>query len=106
MLKHLPKVETCFYCPQALLSLDLQCRDDVSELKYMVWDCQQHISLHIEVATVKMLQKCANIDTPQDPTAHQQNMPNRMPLLSAKIDAGSSRKAYKEVHSCLTLAGP
>ncbi len=26
-------VETRFYCPQAFLSLDFQCRDDVSELK-------------------------------------------------------------------------
>ncbi len=30
-LKHLPSVETRFYCPQAFLSLDVQCRDDVSE---------------------------------------------------------------------------
>ncbi len=32
-LKHLHNVETRFYCPQAFLSLDFQCRDDVSELK-------------------------------------------------------------------------
>ncbi len=32
-LKHLPNVETRFYCPQTFLSLDFQCRDDVSELK-------------------------------------------------------------------------
>ena len=30
-LKHLHNVETRFYCPQALLYLDFQCRDDVSE---------------------------------------------------------------------------
>ena len=30
--KHLHSVETCFNCPQTFL-LDLQCRDDVSELK-------------------------------------------------------------------------
>ncbi len=28
-LKHLPNVETRFYCPQAFLSLDVQCRHDV-----------------------------------------------------------------------------
>lgn len=28
-LKHLPSEETRFYCPQAFLSVDLQCRDDV-----------------------------------------------------------------------------
>ncbi len=28
--KHLHDVETRFYCPQKFLSLDLQCRDDVS----------------------------------------------------------------------------
>ncbi len=33
ILKHLPNVETRFYCPQTFLSLDFQCRDDVSELK-------------------------------------------------------------------------
>jgi len=32
-LKHLHNVETRFYCPQTFLSLDSQCRDDVSELK-------------------------------------------------------------------------
>ena len=32
-LKHHHNVETRFYCPQAFLSLDFQCRDDVSELK-------------------------------------------------------------------------
>ncbi len=32
-LKHLHSVETRFYCPQAFLSLDFQCRDDVFELK-------------------------------------------------------------------------
>jgi hypothetical protein len=30
-LKHLPNVKTRFYCPQAFLSLDFQCKDDVSE---------------------------------------------------------------------------
>ncbi len=33
VLKHLHNVETRFYCPQMFLSLDFQCRDDVSELK-------------------------------------------------------------------------
>ena len=32
-LKHGLNVETCLYCPQAVLSLDFQCRDDVSALK-------------------------------------------------------------------------
>ncbi len=32
-LKHLPNVETRFFCPQAFLSLDFQSWDDVSELK-------------------------------------------------------------------------
>ncbi len=32
-LKHLPNVETRFYCPQTFLYLDFQSRDDVSELK-------------------------------------------------------------------------
>ncbi len=32
-LTHLSTVETRFYCPQAFLSLDFQCRDDISELK-------------------------------------------------------------------------
>ena len=32
-LKHLHNVEMRFHCPQAFLSLDFQCRDDVSELK-------------------------------------------------------------------------
>ncbi len=36
MLKHLPNVETRFYCPQAFLSLDFQCRDDIFELTF--WD--------------------------------------------------------------------
>ncbi len=31
-LKHLPNVETRCYCPQALLGLDFQGGDDVSEL--------------------------------------------------------------------------
>ncbi len=33
VLKHLHNVEPRFYCPQTFLSLDFQCRDDVSELK-------------------------------------------------------------------------
>ncbi len=33
MLKHLPNVETRFYCPEAFLSLVFHCRMDVSELK-------------------------------------------------------------------------
>jgi len=35
-LKHLPNVETQFYCPQAFLSLDFQCRDGVSGLERAV----------------------------------------------------------------------
>ena len=31
--KHLPNTETRFNCAQAFLSLDFQCRDDISELK-------------------------------------------------------------------------
>jgi len=31
--KHLHNVEMRFYCPQTFLSLDFQCRDDVSESK-------------------------------------------------------------------------
>ena len=34
VLKHLHNAETHFSCPQTSLSLDLQCRDDISELKY------------------------------------------------------------------------
>ncbi len=33
LLKHLPNVEPCFYCPQAFLTLDFLCRMDVAELK-------------------------------------------------------------------------
>ena len=32
-LKHFPNVEPRFYCPQAFLSLDFQCKDEISELK-------------------------------------------------------------------------
>ncbi len=32
-LKHLPNLETCFCCPQAFLSVEFQCKDDISELK-------------------------------------------------------------------------
>ncbi len=31
--KHLHNVETRFYCLQAFLSLDFQCKDDVPELQ-------------------------------------------------------------------------
>ena len=34
-LRHLHNVETHFDCPQAFLSSDFQCRDDVSEYYYM-----------------------------------------------------------------------
>jgi len=34
ILKHLHNVETHFHCPQTFLSLDFQCRDDVSELEF------------------------------------------------------------------------
>ncbi len=37
-LKHLHNVETRYYCSQTFLSLDYQCRDDISETKYMFWD--------------------------------------------------------------------
>ncbi len=33
-LKHLHNAETRFYCPQAFLILDVQCKDNVCELKY------------------------------------------------------------------------
>ena len=33
-LNHVHNVEKRFYCPQTFLSLNLQCRDDVSELKF------------------------------------------------------------------------
>lgn len=36
--KHLHNVETHFYCPQTLLSVDIQCRDDIFELKQRFWD--------------------------------------------------------------------
>ncbi len=32
-LQHLRNVETRFYCPQAFLSSDFQCRDDISVFK-------------------------------------------------------------------------
>jgi len=32
-VKHLPNVQTRFYCPQVFLSGDFQCKDGVSELK-------------------------------------------------------------------------
>ena len=37
-LKHLHNVETRLYCPQTFLSSDLQCRHDVSGLKYTFRD--------------------------------------------------------------------
>jgi len=37
-LKHLHNVETPFDCPQTSLSVDFQCRDGVSELKWTFWD--------------------------------------------------------------------
>ncbi len=61
-----------FYCPQAFLNLDFQCRDDVSELKHMVWDCKEHLLLHAEAVTVKLLEKSAHLGTPQDPAGDQQ----------------------------------
>ncbi len=36
-VKHL-HVEKRLYCPQTFLSLNFQCRDDVSELRQMFWD--------------------------------------------------------------------
>ena len=36
--KHLHNVETRLDCPQTFLSLDFQCRDDVSELKQTFQD--------------------------------------------------------------------
>ena len=38
LLKNLHNVETLFYCSQASLNLEFQCKDDVSELKYTFWD--------------------------------------------------------------------
>ena len=35
VLKHLHNLEMRVYCPQTFPYLDFQCRDDVSELKYM-----------------------------------------------------------------------
>ena len=37
-LRHLHNVDMRFHCPQTFLSVDLQCRDDVSELKKTFWD--------------------------------------------------------------------
>ena len=37
-LKHLLNVETRFYCPQAFLTTNFQCADDVSESKYTLRD--------------------------------------------------------------------
>jgi len=37
-LNNLHNVETRFYYAQTFLSSDLQCRDDVSALKYTFWD--------------------------------------------------------------------
>ena len=42
-LKHLHNVETRYYCSQTFLSLDYQCRDDISETKYMFWDRKEPI---------------------------------------------------------------
>ncbi len=36
-LKHLHNVKTPFHCPQTILSVDLQRRDDFSELKGAFW---------------------------------------------------------------------
>ena len=39
--EHLHNVETPFYCPQTLLNLTFQCRDDISEIKQTLWDCKE-----------------------------------------------------------------
>jgi len=41
LLKHLPNVETRFYCPQAFLSSGFHCRMDVSELKQTFRDLKE-----------------------------------------------------------------
>ena len=41
-LKHLHNVELHSYCHQAFLSLDVQCRDDISELKQTFWEQKEH----------------------------------------------------------------
>ncbi len=38
LVKHLHYGEMRFLGPQAFLSTDFQCRDDVSELKWTFWD--------------------------------------------------------------------
>ncbi len=40
-LKHLHNVETRFYCRHALLSLDFQCRVDISESNKMTWEYKE-----------------------------------------------------------------
>ena len=37
LLKHPQNIEARSCCPQTFLSLDFQCRDDVSELKQTLW---------------------------------------------------------------------
>ena len=37
VLKHLHSVQARFYCPQTSLSLDVQCRDEISALKETFW---------------------------------------------------------------------
>ena len=41
-LKHLCNAETRFDCPQMVLYLEHQCRNDVSELKLTFWEALQH----------------------------------------------------------------
>ena len=40
-LRHFHNVETRFYCPQPFLSVNFQCRDDVSELRQTFWDWKE-----------------------------------------------------------------
>ena len=37
-LTHLLDVETRYHCPLTILSLDFQCRDDISEVEQTFWD--------------------------------------------------------------------
>ncbi len=53
-IKHLHNVETRFYCPQTFLHLDFQCRDDVSELKYMFRDWEELLNVNVLMSGTSM----------------------------------------------------
>ena len=59
-LKHLYNVETRFHCPQTFLSLDLQCRDDVSERKQTFWDWEEQslTALQTQLCTLCVFSTC------------------------------------------------